>query len=259
LQLEWHLCLLAIVGGFTAGCVNTVAGSGSLITLPILVMLGLPSPIANGTNRVGVVVQSVIAAATLGRAGQIPWRRARSPLVFAFLGACLGAVLATFTEERGTDLAIGIVMVVMCLVTLVQPKRWLEDSLSTMEFRWWSHGPLFFVIGVYGGFVQAGVGVLLLFGLVMGLGMDPRRANGMKILITLVFTTAALGIFVAQDQVYWPFGALMAVGQGAGAWVAARFLVESEAAPVWIRRIVVLVTIVAAFKFLGSASGWLLY
>ena len=246
------LYLLACLGGVVAGITNTLAGSGSLITLPLLVMLGLPIHDANGTNRVGIVVQNIVALTTLKRGGALNLTGSTGMVIAVVIGAIAGAFVAVEIDERTMNFVVGVIMVSMLFVLLFNPKRWLEEKLEEPRAT-----PLLYIafvgIGFYGGFIQAGVGVLLLIALVLGVGYDAVRANGIKLLLALVFTAAALIVFVWNDQVDWALGALMAVGQAIGAFVAARFASDSESAAVWIRRLLVVVTVAASVRFFWMA------
>ncbi len=250
--------LLAILAGFLAGIINTLAGSGSAVTLPLLVFLGLPANVANGTNRVGVIVQNIVGIATFARSGKMDLRGGLWLVLPAFLGAAVGAQIAVDLDEQAMNRAIGAVMVVMLLLVLLNPKRWLREQSEFQEGR---PGLLtlaiFFAIGMYGGFIQVGVGIFLLTALVMGAGYTLTHANALKLLIVLVFSFSAIAIFIANGQVNWPLGLLVAVGQSLGAWAAARFAVSYRDANLWVRRLLILVILYSIFRFLGLQE-WLL-
>jgi len=140
-------------------------------------------------------------------------------------------------------------MVGMFIVLLARPGRWLESEGEAPKFKNY-HYVVFFLVGIYGGFIQAGVGVLLLISLVLGVGYDVVRANGIKLLLALIFTLPVLLIFVWKGDVNWGLGILMACGQSMGAYLAASFAAGSKSAPIWIRRMLLLITIVGAIRFL---------
>lgn len=266
----WLLYIFALLGGTLAGIINTLAGSGSLVTLPILTMLGLPAPIANATNRVGVVFQCAVASATFHKKGLLKLEGATLWwIVPTLLGSLIGAMIAVDVEERAMNIFIGVVMVVMLGVTLRDSKSWLE-SRATEEDEEDEQGeakkkrpslPLlfgFFLIGIYGGFIQAGVGVMLLIALVSGAGFDVARANGVKMLVALGLAGAALALFMAHDMVDWPMGLLMAVGQSLGAWLGVKFLAEHAGAHVWVRRLLIGVITLGIVRFLAPELHTLL-
>jgi uncharacterized membrane protein YfcA len=229
--MDYSLLLLAAapITGFLAGFINTLAGSGSLLTLPVLILLGLPANVANGTNRVGVLLQNVVAVATFRKHGALDVAGPRKTIVPTVIGSIAGALAAVDLDETLLRRTIGALMLVMLAVMLVKPNRWLAAHATGSERPFWLQAPLFFAIGVYGGFIQAGVGIFLLAALVLGAGFDLVRANAVKNLIVLVFTAAALVVFVVNDQVSWGLGLLLGAGQGLGAWIAARMAIARGA------------------------------
>jgi uncharacterized membrane protein YfcA len=221
------LLLAAVpVTGFVAGFLNTLAGSGSLLTLPLLILLGLPANVANGTNRVGVMLQNIVAVATFRRRGALPLAGSWKLIVPCILGAIVGAELAVDLDETLLRRTISVLMIVLLVVMLLKPERWIAAQAAPREPRLTVEIPLFFAIGVYGGFIQVSVGLFLIAALVLGAGQPLVAANALKNLIVLLFTAAALAVFVANGQVEWLLGLLLGAGQAAGAWVAAHFAVE---------------------------------
>jgi hypothetical protein len=248
--LDWYIYPAIVGAGFIAGFINTLAGSGSLVTLPLLIFLGLPANVANGTNRVGVVFQNVVAVDSFHRQKVMDWRRGLILSIPAIIGSVIGAQIAVNLDETMMRRTIGALMVAMLVVILVRPRRWLEGrpELADKPFGWvqWL---IFFAIGVYGGFIQAGVGIFLLAGLVLSAGYDLVRANAVKVLIVLLFTVSALAVFVMNQQVVWGIGFILAIGQMLGAWVAARMAVKRGAA--FVRWLLIAVVAVSAAQLLG--------
>ncbi len=248
----WYVYLLAILAGILAGIINTLAGSGSLITLPMLIFLGLPANVANATNRVGVVLQNVVGAGTLHREGRLSLRGVWWLVGPAVLGSIPGAWLAANLNAKAMNQVIGVVMLVMLVVILIDPKRWLRKESIVKPGR--PSAPvllLFFALGVYGGFIQAGVGVFLLASMVLGVGYNLVEANGIKLIIVLGLTLTALAVFISRGQVIWSVGALMAAGQSIGAWLAARFAARNKNANVWVRRLLIVVIVASILKLFG--------
>jgi uncharacterized membrane protein YfcA len=146
--------------------------------------------------------------------------------------------------------AIGSVMVAMLVVIIIRPQRWLEGSRTELSGRpAWFQLLIFFVIGVYGGFIQAGVGIFLLAGLVLVVGYDLVRANAVKLAIVLIYIPFALAVYFANHQVDLLAGLILGVGNMLGAWVGARTAIEHGA--VWVRRLLIAVVIVSAIDLLG--------
>ena len=238
------------IAGALAGFINTLAGSGSLITLPILILLGLPANVANGTNRVGVVMQNVVAIATFRQHGVLDVGGTWKLVVPSVVGSVLGAQLAVDLDEALLRRIIAVLMLSMIVVMFIQPDRWLQEHAGPRKARLWVEVPLFFVIGIYGGFLQAGVGIFLIAALVLSAGFNLVSANAAKNLMVLVFTAAALVVFIVNDQVDWLLGVLLGAGQSLGAWIAARMAVK-RGAP-FVRWVVIVVIVLSAGALLAD-------
>lgn len=247
--MDWYLYPLVVVAGFAAGFINTIAGSGSLITLPLLIFLGLPANVANGTNRVAILLQNVVAVRGFRRKGLLGVRHALVLASPAVLGSILGAQIALNLDEQMMRRAIGALMLAMLIVLLVRPGRWLEGRPAAGRRPGWLQLLMFFGIGVYGGFIQAGVGIFLLAALVLGAGYDLVRANAVKVLIVLCFTVFALAVFLVNRQVHWGVGLVLALGQMLGASVAVGTAVKRGTR--FVRWFLIAVVLTAAAELLG--------
>lgn len=247
--MDWYIYPLVIAAGFAAGFINTLAGSGSLITLPLLIFLGLPANVANGTNRVAILLQNVIGVGRFNYLKVLDLRRGLLLAIPAIVGAVIGARIAVSIDEQTMRRVIGILMIVMLALLIVRPKRWLQGRPEMLGKKpGWLQVLSFFAVGIYGGFIQAGVGLFLLAALVLGAGYDLVKANAVKLLIVLCFTIFALVIFIINNQVVWSVGLILAVGNMGGAWVATRMAVEKGAA--FVRLLLIAVVIVSAVLLL---------
>lgn len=245
------LLLAAVpIAGFIAGFVNTLAGSGSLLTLPLLILLGLPANVANGTNRVGVLLQNVVAVTTFRRRGMLDLTGSWKLLVPSLIGGIVGAQLAVDLDEALLRRTIGVLMIVLLVLMVLNPERWIAEHATRREPRWYVEVPVFFVIGIYGGFIQVSVGLFLLAGLVLGAGYNIVGANAMKNLIAFVFTGAALVVFVLNDQVVWTLGLLLGAGQAFGAWIAARTAIKRGAG--FVRYTVIVIVALSAIALFAG-------
>ena len=242
---------LFALAGLATGIINTLAGSGSLITLPVFIFIcGLPAPVANGTNRVGVLLQTMVSSYGFYKKGATSFKDAGWLVVPCIAGAILGSRIAVGLNEKTMNYAIGGLMVFMLLVLLLKPERWVrESSVDTRQNRRPLTIFVFFLIGIYGGFIQAGVGIFLLASLVLASKYSLRAANGIKNLLVFAFTLPALLVFLWYGQVHLGYGLLMAVFQSTGAWLGVRFVTSVPNANVWIYRLLVAVVAVSALKF----------
>lgn len=254
-MVHWYIYPILVLAGVLVGFINTLAGSGSLISLPLLMYAGLPANVANGTNRVAIMLQSIVGAGSFYKQKVMGFREAIWLSVPAVIGSVIGAVLAVDLNEVAMKRAIGVLMIIMFFLVILKPEAWIKGHAGKLKSRptFWQV-LIFFGIGLYGGFIQAGVGFFLLAGLVMGAGMDLVRANGYKNLIVALYTPFALAVFIINRQVNWVFGLTLAAGNMIGAYLAARIAVGRGSAFV---RIILLVVLFAASMDLLGVFKWL--
>lgn len=243
---------LALVAGVVAGVINTLAGSGSFLTLPALILLGLPPHVANGTNRLGILIAGLVSVGTFRAEGALETRGLSGLVVPSILGAIVGAWIAVDLDPEVMHTAIGVIMLVMLGMLLFRPARWLaRDEDPTARRGPLLTVPVFFLIGVYGGFIQAGVGLFLLAGLVLVRSLDLVRANALKSLLVLLFTVPATVVFCVAGQVEYGIGLLMALGQAAGAFLGARFATRMDGSERWIRWLLIAILALSCLKLFG--------
>jgi uncharacterized protein len=248
---DYLIYLGMIAAGFIAGVINTMAGSGSLVTLPLLIFAGLPANVANGTNRIGVLFQNIAAVNTFHKQDKMDIKGVIYLGIPAIIGSIIGAQIAVNLDEEIIQTTIGILMIALLFFIILRPQRWLSGSLEAIEGfpKWWQF-LIFIAIGFYGGFIQAGVGIFLLSGLVLSLGYDLVRANAVKVGIVLLFTVSAMIVFIANRQINYFYGFIVAIGQITGGWVGAKVTVEGGEK--WVRRLLIVVIIVSSLKLTGA-------
>lgn len=240
--------LVAFLGSFVAGCINTLAGNGSVITLTILTeMLGLPPTLANGTNRVGVFTQTAASTWSFYRNGRLNFQHSGVYVVCSCIGAVAGVLVATRVSNAQFEGVLKYLMLFMLGVTLIKPSRWLIDSGAPVQPKLWIVIPVFLALGFYGGFIQMGMGIFFLAATVLGARFGLIDANAMKGFIIAVFTLIALLIFHWKGLVDWKYGGLMAIGQTIGGYLTAQYASRYPQANVWAYRVLVAMIIVACF------------
>lgn len=216
---------LLLGGGLAAGVVNTLAGGGSLLTVPLLVLLGLPGTVANGTNRVGVVFQNA-AAAWRFRAEGVPGIADAAPLLIPVaLGSLIGAAAISQVSDTLFTRLFGVVMLVLLVPTL-RPRR--NDPPAPRRGSRagpWLRGLLFFGLGLYGGAFQAGVGLVLALVLSVA-GEDLVRAASIKVVVILVLTAVTIPVFALAGQIAWGPALLLGAGFASGGELGARIAVR---------------------------------
>ena len=222
LPLEF-LPLLALAG-IAAGFLNVMAGGGSLLTLPVLLLAGVPAPVANGTLRVSIVAQNLVAIGTFRRHGFKELKEALWLSLFACAGAVGGASLGVRISGPWFDRIVALTMVAVTVLIFRGKKAQAAPALNPSR-RWLGYAALV-VAGAWGGFIQVGVGFLLMPALHRILGMDLVRVNMYKVVIVLPYTILALAIFAWQSHILWMAGLALALGNSAGGWLGARLTVS---------------------------------
>lgn len=248
--MEWYFYLALIGVGFVAGFINTAAGGGSMLSLPLLIFLGLPANIANATNRVAIFLQNIVAVNSFRQEKILNPKTDYRLAIPAIIGAIGGAILAVDIDEEILEKIIGFLMVFMLLIIVFKPDAWVKEQVDKRDAKpsVIQYG-LFLLIGFYGGFIQMGVGFFILAGLVLGCGHDLVKGNAIKLFIVLLYTFFALAIFIYNDQVDWVSGLLLAVGNMTGAWIGVKFTIKGGAKYVRYVLIGALVLVIAKLLF----------
>lgn len=227
-MLDFPFDILILVGaGLFAGFVNTMAGGGSLLTLPLLIFLGLPPATANGTNRIAIIVSA--SSATQGfRSKNI----SSFPLsiylgIAAFFGALIGSRIAVEIDGLLFNKILAIILIIVLVLMVFKPnyKADLLQARTTGKTLIWSMVAFFF-IGIYGGFINAGIGFIIMLFLNYVNKLDLVRVNATKVTLVLIYTTAALATFILSGHIDLKYGIALAVGNAAGAFFASRYAVK---------------------------------
>ncbi len=246
--------LLLFAVGCVAGTLNVLAGGGSTLTLPALIFLGLPPTVANGTNRVAILVQNVGAVWGFHKHRVLPWQWAVWTVVPAVLGSLTGAHFATMITDAALQRLIAGVMFAVALWTIWDPLRSKTLDEVRLPESWGVRLGLvvvFFGIGVYGGFIQAGVGFLLLAATTW-IGFDLVRGNALKVLVVLAFTIPALVVFGRSGLVDWGLGAVLAAGNLTGGLLGVRLNVLKGHK--WVKGFVLAAVLVMATRLLVTGG-----
>ncbi len=242
------LGLLALfAAGLAAGVINVLAGGGSFLTLPILIFLGLPAGVANGTNRVGIALQNVAAVWSFDRQGVLDRGALRWAAIPATLGAALGTWAALEISDEAFERVLAFLMVAVSVYTLWRPAARDGAAGGAPPRPGWLLAAIFFAIGIYGGFVQAGVGFFLLAGTTYA-GLDLVRGNAVKVLTVLAFTLLSLALFAIAGKVVWLAGLVLAAGTVLGGLLGARLTVLKGHR--WVRGVVTVAIVLFAAKLL---------
>jgi uncharacterized membrane protein YfcA len=242
--------IVIIVAGIFVGFINTLSGGGSVISLSLLVILGLPAGIANGTNRISIFFQTLSSVGSFSKQKMFTNLRPVWLGIPATIGSVMGAYLAIDVHEKVIEKAMILAMILMAFFLFYKPDRWLKENPALLQkkLRWWQF-VIFFAIGFYGGFIQVGVGYFLLMALVLGTGYDLVKANAVKNLIVFFYAIFALAVFMINGQVHYVYGLLLSAGSVVGALIASYFAVKKGAG--FIRAVIILSIILTVLQISG--------
>lgn len=218
---------LLIVVGFVAGVINTLAGGGSLLTLPILIFMGLPPNVANGTNRIAILFQTISTAAGFKSKGVLTFPFSIYVGISALIGAIVGAQIAVDIKGETFNKILAIIMIAVVAYMFFDSKKKQTNLIEKVTGKsLWLSVFLFFFIGIYAGFIQAGVGFMILLVLSSVNNFSLVKSNAIKAIITLLATISAFAVFILNDAIDWKLGFILAIGNAVGGWFSSRWSVK---------------------------------
>ena len=248
----WQLVLLSGIGG-VAGWLNVMAGGGSMLTIPVMVFMDLPGPVANGTNRIAILAQNISASITFFREGFRELKLGLSLSAAALPGAMAGALVGVNLEGVWFDRVLALIMLGIMLVMMISKKQPADSSQPAYSptRKQLVVGHLCMLgAGFWGGFIQVGVGFILMPILNRVMGLDLVRVNALKVFIVLCYTLVALVIFASNTEIVWVAGLALALGNAIGGWLGARSSINSgETLIRWVLNSVLIVFIAKLLLF----------
>ena len=244
--LHWYEYLFIIGVGFLAAFLNTVGGGGSLFSVPILTFMGLPITVANATSRVALLFQNIFAVGGFKSKGvELPWPYS----LYLGLSSLGGGLIGSFLASRVPDAVFTKIFVAVMIlsVVLIVKDPFKSNGEGRMDFRSQAIGVIcFFFIGIYGGFVQAGIGFLIIAVLSLVNHLSLVKSNYVKVFAAIAYTSVSVIVFAVQGKIVWSTGFILAIGHAMGGWIASRWSVG--AGEVWIKRVMIVSVIAMAVK-----------
>lgn len=247
----YEICF-AIIGGFIAGCINTLAGNGSVITLGFLTeIMGLPGGLANGTNRIGIAIQGIGSLQAFKKADKIPLASSWKFLVWGVAGAIAGTLVAVRISANDFILVYKFLLLALLLFIIFHKNKLSYSELPELTLSSWIYIPVFFAFGFYGGFIQMGMGIFFLAFMMFYMKYPILEANALKIVMVTSYTLIALYIFDYYGLVDWRIGLTIAIGQGIGGWLTAHWASKIPNAETWAYRFLIGIMIFTVLKLFG--------
>lgn len=239
--------IILVAVGILAGFLNVAAGGGSLLTLPMMIFMGLPPNVANATNRVAILLQNVFAIRKFKKSGLVEGKYSIYLGVAAVPGAVLGALMAVDIKGEFFAKLLSIVMI-MVGITILMGK-------SKLAIKQVGSGPKnanglalfsFFLIGIYGGFIHAGVGFIIILVLELLGHRSMASINSIKVIVAFVYTSSVVLVFAMGNIIHWGYGLTLAVGTSLGGWLGSYFSIKKE--DKWIKRLLFLTIVGLSVK-----------
>jgi uncharacterized membrane protein YfcA len=250
MELSWVSIIILICSGIVVGFINTLAGGGTVISLSVFMIFGLPPLVANGTNRVAIILQNATAVSYFHKNRLIHWRKIIHFAIPVIVGSITGAAIAgTISNQMFLHIFAGVV-ILFGISMIFNPDYYLNERthLVNRKVSVWQYG-LYFLLGIYGGFVHVGIGYLFLAALVLGSGYDLMKANVIKCVLILFYIPFSLMIYALQDNVCWSLGLIHGIGNIIGAWIAARLAIKKGAS--FIRYILLALIVIVVLQMFG--------
>lgn len=248
---DYRIVIILITVAAIVGFVNTIAGMATALSYGLFMSMGMPINIANGTTRVGVLLQFITNTLIFKKKGALDVKKGIEVGVPVGIGAIFGAVLVAILQVKIIELVMAVVLPVMSVFLFVDLKgNKLQKDIDKMaSFTWWKFLS-FTLIGVYGGFTHSGVGLLVMFGCVFMLGLNMLQANAIKQFAVSVYTPLALAVFIIYGQVNWGVALIYAIGNIIGGVLGSYVSIKGSEKFVkaFIAVIIVIMSIVLIFK-----------
>ena len=220
--MDFSEILLLLLVGLISGIINTVSGGGSLLTLPILIFIGLPPNVANGTNRVQLVFQNLFAITGFKSKGISDFKFSSWLSFSAIIGSIIGVQIAVDIPEEIFKKILSVIMIFILFSLFFKKNNYNELANHNIKNKLLSI-ILFFFVGIYGGFIHAGVGFIILTILSNINHIKLSNGNSIKVFVAFAFSISSLLIFFLEDKVNWFYGINLGLGSALGGWLASRW------------------------------------
>jgi len=245
--MQFPFDLLTLIGiGIIAGFINILAGGGSLLTLPILIFLGLPPTVANGTNRISIVFQNIFSVAGFKSKGVSEFPFAGYLAVSAFFGAIIGANIAVDIKGDLFNKILAVIMVVVVIYMAINPKITVAHKERKKGKFFWLSIITFFFVGIYGGFIQAGIGFIMILALSGINHFTLVKTNAIKVFVALIYNISSIAIFAYSGLIDWKYGLYLSIGNAIGGWISSRYQVKKGDG--FVRMFLIIMIILMAIK-----------
>lgn len=245
---ETFKIIILFCSGAAASFINMMAGGGSMLTIGALILIGVEPVVANGTNRIGVVVGTGSGALTYKAAKFTDIKTSLMLGICAIPGAIFGSIYSVKISNQLFQRMLAVVMILI-LITMFLPKKKIEATTEKLKHSWLIY-PAMVLVGFYGGFIQVGVGFILMALLRHLMSYDLLKVNMHKVFIVLIYTLPVLIIFGLSGKINVFYAFVMSIGNALGSYISVKLALKKGEKLV---KVVLVITIVLmAVKFLTT-------
>jgi uncharacterized membrane protein YfcA len=245
--MDWTTIVLGIGGGFAAGVINIISGSGSVITLSLMAFCNVPMDVANGTNRIGILANGIKGSHAFKKKGELHLEDSWKIIILCLIGAIGGIVTALYISPEAFNFSLGIIFSLLLLTLIFEPQKHLKENKKIIKYIPW----LMIPIGFYGGFIQVATGIFLLSVLHIISGKPLKEINPLKVVIIMLFNIPAIAIFAIGGKINWALGISLAIGQYLGAVVGVRINSSTKNIEPALRYLLIVLVVFSIAKFWG--------
>lgn len=231
--------LLIICSGIVCGFLNSMASSGSAVTLPLLIFLGIPPAIANGSNRLSIFIGSCVAVSCYAQKAEMHWKRTFIIALPVLIGTLIGTLIAVILSPTHIVAVIIASIFIALIILLSNPHRILDKQFKArIQFNWMTYF-LFLLIGIYSGLIMLGSAIWMLLGVVLLGGLDLVSANGTKNFLLIISSLLSLIIFYDANMIDWNVGIGLSIGSVIGSFIGGK-MGSNPKYKIWIFRLLVI-------------------
>jgi len=241
--------IIILTVGLAGGFFNTFIGAGSLLSIPVLILLGLPPHTSVATNRLGVIGSDIAGWYGFHVKKMIDYRAGIILAVPTLIGAIIGANLVLEVDEARLKKIIGFITFVILIFIMIRPKMGIEHIKTDLKNYHYINAVIIgFIVGIYGGFYGAGAGTLLIYILILFFGATFMESAGTHALANLCFSATAASIFAYKGMINYAWVVPLFIGSFIGSYMSAYY--SDKIGNIWIKRLFFVVVIVVVLKLL---------
>ena len=215
--------IAVLLVGIMVGFINIISAGGSMLTLPLLIFFGLPSTVANGTNRIAIMFQNIFAMYQFHKNGHLNWKLGLALAVPTTIASIYGAQLAVDIADSTFDNLLATFMIIFAVLLIIKPQRFIKGKFN-MKTSLILLFIAFIFIGIYGGALQAGVGFFIMLTLLALVPKIPMaEMHGLKVLVVTIYISISTFVFIANDLISWDFAIALSIGSATGGFLGGKY------------------------------------